>query len=105
MRPARDRFLDDAASILATAESGGVETGYSLLIGRDGSLHMVADSDWPLDSLAAHHGAERAYRVSQQGPQVCVEGRAGARNCKVSSEPMAAVARRMLSSPGLYRLS
>ena len=108
MRPPHDQFLEDAASILATAVEaarGGEETGYTLLIGHDGGLQMVAGSDWPLDTLAADRGAQRAYRVSRAGSQVCVEGRAGARKCSVSSEPPAAVARGMLGAPGLYRLT
>ena len=97
-----------AAYVMAapqTAEACGGGTGYSLLIRQDGSLHMVAESDWPLDRLASEHGAQRAYRVSQCGAQVCVEGRAGARRCRIETEPVAAVALRMLSTPGLYRLS
>lgn len=105
MRPARDTFLDDAASILATAEKASGETGYTLLIRRDGSLHMIAESDWPLDSLAAHHGAQRAYRVTNDGARVSVEGRSGYRKCRLASEPPGEVARGLLGAPALYRLS
>jgi hypothetical protein len=105
MKPARDRFLEDAASILTTAEQAEGETGYTLLIGREGGLELVAESDWPLERLAAERGAERAYRVTHAGGRVAVEGRQGARRCTVASEPMAAVARRMLGGPALYRLS
>ncbi|HZO52265.1 MAG TPA: hypothetical protein VFB63_06095 [Bryobacteraceae bacterium] len=105
MRPAHDPFLHDAATILATAGSVRSETDYTLLIQQDGSLHMVAESDWPLDSLAAHHGARRAYRIGHKGTQVFVEGRSGLRKCTLASEAPAAIARLMLSSPGLYRLN
>jgi len=54
------RFLDDAEEILKTAEaaSGATQnpTNFTILIGREGHIHMLADSDWPLASLDAHHG-------------------------------------------------
>jgi hypothetical protein len=37
----------------------------TILIAHDGGIRMFADSDWGLDSLAAHHGARAAYRVTR----------------------------------------
>lgn len=104
MKLRHDTFLRDAASILSTAEAPDGQTDYTLLIGQDGGLQMVADSDWPLDTLAAHHGAERAYRVRRGGGQVRVEGQSGTWNCTLASKPPAAVARGLLGAPGLYQL-
>ena len=53
----------------------------TILIGAEGGIHMVADSDWPLDSLQSHHGAKMAYRVSQSASVVRVEGRENSRTC------------------------
>lgn len=63
---------------------------------------MVAGSDWPLDSLQAHHGAQMAYRVSQQDSAVRVEGRAGSRTCQFKTETPAAVARLLLGPRSFY---
>ena len=78
------RFVDNAAQILSAAESA-VESGHTpsdmtILITPQG-IRMIADSDWPLESLQLHHGAEMAYRVSQSAIIVRVEGRAGSRTC------------------------
>jgi hypothetical protein len=78
------RFVDNAEQILSAAESA-VEAGHTpsdmtILITAEG-IRMIADSDWPLESLELHHGAKMAYRVSQSAAQVRVEGRAGSRTC------------------------
>jgi len=58
---------------------------------------MVADSDWPLDSLQAHHGARMAYRVSQRASIVRVEGRAGSRTCLFETAKPERAARLLLN--------
>ena len=62
------RFVDNAVQILDAAENvartGQAPTEFAILISAEGGIRMVADSDWPLDSLQAHHGAGMAYRVS-----------------------------------------
>ena len=79
------RFTEHAERILAVAESavlrGEACTEMTILIGRDDGIQILADSDWPLDSLAAHHGAKAAYRVTQQNGKVRVEGHEGHRSC------------------------
>ena len=96
------RFTEDAAGILDAAESASAR-GYAcsemtILIGQDGAIRMVADSDWPLDSLAAHHGAQTAYRVSERCGSVRVEGREGTRKCVLESPKPSHVARLMLAA-------
>jgi hypothetical protein len=66
---------------------------------------MVADSDWPLDSLQAHHGAGMAYRVSQHASMVRVEGRAGSRTCLFETEKPERVARLLLNHSPNYNLT
>jgi hypothetical protein len=79
------RFLDNAMQIFDAAEtaakSGQVPSDMTILISETGGIHMVADSDWPLESLQFHHGAKMAYRVSQSGAVVRVEGREHSRTC------------------------
>ena len=68
----------------------------TILIGQDGAIRMFADSDWPLDSLAWHHGAKASYRVSERRGSVRVEGREGMRTCVLQSVTPAETARRLL---------
>ena len=100
------RFLDNAAQILEAAESavqsGHTPTDMTILITAEGGIRMVADSDWPLDSLQAHHGARMAYRVSQNASHVRVEGRAGSRTCLFETAKPERAARLLLNSSPNY---
>ena len=72
------KILDAAESAV---QSGNAPTDMTILITAEGGIHMVADSDWPLDSLQTLHGAQMAYRVSQNASHVRVEGREQSRTC------------------------
>ena len=96
------RFVENAVRILEAAESA-VESGHTpsdvtILIGPEGSLRMVADSDWPLDSLQSFHSSNMAYRVSQRASMVRVEGRAGSRTCLFETPKPERAARLLLNS-------
>ncbi len=69
----------------------------TILLGGDG-IRMIADSDWPLDSLLWRHGAKTAYRVSEHGGRIRVEGREGATRCVLESARPQTVARMLLPS-------
>jgi hypothetical protein len=96
-------FLEDAEAILNAAqcatEAGSDAANFTILIGSDGGIHVLADSDWPLASLEAHHGARTIYRVNHAQGHVAVEGRCGIRRCRLESEHPQAVARRLLAGP------
>src|SRR5258706_8078935 len=83
------RFTEHAARLLEAAESASAHgescSNMTILIANDGGIRMFADSDWPLDSLALHHGAEAAYRVSEERGSVRVAGRQGSRRCLLES--------------------
>jgi len=83
-------------NILTAAESAGSCSHMTILIGHEGAIHMIADSDWPLDSLTWQHGAKTAYRVSEQSGSVRVEGREGSRTCTMESAKPMQVARFLL---------
>ena len=93
-------LAEQARNILDAAESasrsGQACTEMTILIGPEGHIRMVADSDWPLDSLARHHGAQSAYRVSEETGRIRVEGRDGARRCLLESSSPARIARLLL---------
>jgi len=80
----------------AAAARGENCTEMTILIGQDGGIQMLAESDWPLDSLACHHGARAVYRVSERRGSVRVEGREGSRTCVMESRSPAETARLML---------
>jgi hypothetical protein len=90
-------FAEQAQSILDAAESaasrGETCSEMTILIGQEGGIHMLADSDWPLDSLALHHGARSAYRVTGRNGSVRVEGREGGRICVMQSTVMKSLPR------------
>jgi hypothetical protein len=96
------RFAQDAQSLLdaasAASSNGDTCSEMTILIGRDGGFHMVAYSDWPLDSLALHHRARSAYRVSGRGGAVRVEGREGGQRCLMETESPARIARFLLGA-------
>ena len=95
-------FLENAERIFDTAASGygQQESGeLAIVIGQDGAIRMLMGSDWPLDSLQAHHGAIAAYRVSRSGTHVRVEGKSRTGSCMLQSEPVSSVARRLLADP------
>ena len=93
-------LAEQARNILDAAESasrsGQVCTDMTILIGPEGHIRMVADSDWPLESLARHHGAQSAYRVSEETGRIRVEGRDGMRRCLLESASPARIARLLL---------
>lgn len=90
----RTREILDAAE--SASRNGQACTEMSILIGPEGHIRMVADSDWPLESLARHHGAQSAYRVSEETGRIRVEGRDGMRRCLLESSSPARVARLLL---------
>lgn len=89
-------FLKNAESILATAEISPDGGNWTILTGTPGGIRMIADSDWPLDTLQAHTGAAAAYRIHRQPGQITVEGRSANQSCALRSTPPAQVARLLL---------
>ena len=99
-------FEENAAKIFDAAQdvvrAGLVPSDMSILIRRDGGIHLVVGNDWSLESLQAHHGAQAAYQVTQQGGTVRVCGRAGSRTCLFEAAKPDRVARHLLGAPVAY---
>ncbi len=91
-------FLTNAESILATAENNPDGTNWTILTGAPGGIRMIANSDWPLDSLQADSGADAVYRIHRHAGHVTVEGRSARQSCALRSDPPAQVARFLLGS-------
>jgi hypothetical protein len=94
------RLADQALEIMDAAENasrqGQACSEMTILIGPQGHIRMVADSDWPLDSLVRHHGAQSAYRVSERTGAIRVEGRDGTHRCLLESAVPSHIARLLL---------
>jgi hypothetical protein len=94
------RLAEQALEIMDAAENasrqGQVCSEMTILIGPQGHIRMVADSDWPLDSLARHHGAQSAYRVSERTGSIRVEGRDGTHRCLLESAAPSRIAKLLL---------
>jgi hypothetical protein len=93
------RFLDDARAIFETAESasrsGQSVSDFTMLIGHDGSIHVIASTDWPLDRLLSERGARAVYRIAGSNGRIELEARSASQTCKLESESPAARARRL----------
>lgn len=100
------RFLETAQQILEAAEnvmlSGEAPSEVAILLGAKSGIHIVMNSDWPLDSLQREHGAESAYRVSGSADRVQVDGRDGFRKCHLETIAPAQAARALLNSAPAY---
>jgi|SRR5436190_20997354 len=80
------RFVENAEKLMdAAVQTGHQPSHLTILLGCEGGMRMIADSDWPLDSLQSHHGATTVYRISQRREKVRVEGREGQRRCLFES--------------------
>ena len=88
-------LLANAENILETALAGEGEV--SILIGHDGAIRIMADTDWPLDSLQNYHGTREAYRVRRMAGRVRVEGKSAKNSCLLESEPPARTAHFLLA--------
>lgn len=94
--------MENAVKLLDAAEnarqSGHGVSEMTILISAAGAIRMVANSDWPLDSLQAHHGAATAYRVTKDEEKLRIDGREGLRSCRFESADTHQTTRLILGS-------
>jgi hypothetical protein len=83
-----NRFFEHAQQILETAtQAAGEDCRLFILVTSDGGVGMVSGSDWALDALRQHHGAQAAYRVTRRGTRVELEGCSGDLSCRLEAGP------------------
>ncbi len=93
------QIFDTALAAQCGEENGGENGEVTILIGQDNEICMIADSDWPLDSLVRERGAKSAYRVTgSPNGSVRVEGREGLRRCVMETSSPARTARLLLGA-------
>jgi hypothetical protein len=79
-----DPLLANAERLLETAANPArliQQPEWVVLVGPGSAIRMLAETDWPLESLRLHHGALMAYRISHAHGKVRVEGQADRRSC------------------------
>lgn len=102
-------LTENAQRILDTAVDaqriGGEASDWTIFIGPEGGLEMIAGVDNPLDSLAWSRGARMAWQVRHEDGGVYVEGCAARERCKLELAPPQRVARMLLGGMGMYQLA
>jgi hypothetical protein len=103
-------FIDNGARIFEAAQNvmntGEMPSDYTIVMGAQGGITMIADSDWPLDSLLREHGAGMAYRVKPGKDRVSVDGQDGNSSCHFEAVSPAQAAVFMLNAmPVSYTLA
>jgi len=96
-------LLDAAESAL---RAGGDVAPMTVLIGYQGGIRIVCNTDRPMYALQAEHGADMTYRVSQSGGRVRVEGQGRGQRCVMESGGAAVAARLLLGGvPPAYSIT
>ena len=103
-----DALLSNARKLLETA-TDSVECGlgggdWTVFIGPEGGLQMIAGTSTGLASLEWSRGATAAWQVSRSGGRVRVEGQAGRERCLLESQAKDGTARRLLNDCRMYEL-
>lgn len=102
-------LLANAKSLLETA-AGSVEAGlepdeWTVFVGPEGGLQMIAGAQHTLPALAADRGAAAAWQITRRAGAVRVEGLAGSDRCMLESRPASATLRRLVSDVRLYEVA
>lgn len=96
--------MDNTARLLETA-SGCAGSDYTLFIGPEGGLQMVAGAAESLEALSWTRGATSAWQVLNRPDAVRVEGWEQGRRCILESPRPACRAARVLGDLRLYELA
>jgi hypothetical protein len=100
------RILDTAADAERIGLTSGMDpSDWTIFIGPEGGLEMIAGAENPLDSLAWSRGARMAWQVTHLGGGVRVEGLAARERCKLELESPRQAASMLLGGAGLYQLA
>ena len=95
-------FIDNGAKIFEAAQNvmntGEMPSDYTIVMGAEGGITMIANSDWPLDSLLRENGGGTAYRIKPAADRVIVDGREGSSTCHFEAMSPTETARLVLNA-------
>jgi hypothetical protein len=106
-------LIENARKIMDTAAdaerlgltSGIAPSDWTIFIGPEGGLEMIAGVESSLDSLTWSRGARMAWQVRHLGGGVRVEGLAASERCKLEFESPRQAAWMLLGGSGMYQLA
>ena len=80
--------MKHAEEIFLAARAGSPDDcEMSILVSRDGGIHMLCATDWELEPLRIDHGARAAYRISRRDGGVRLEARSVDESCLFEAKP------------------
>lgn len=101
--------MHNAARLLETASSasdaGLAGSDWTVFIGPEGGVQMVAGATESLESLAWSRGARSAWQILNRETSVRVEGWQGGRRCMLESPKTGCSTDRLLGNLRLYELA
>jgi len=101
-------LIENAQRILDTAvearHNGLDSSDWTIFVGPEGGLEMIAGAEAPLDSLTWSRGARMAWQLRHAGGGIRVEGRSPFERCRLETETPSHAARMLLGSERLYQL-
>jgi hypothetical protein len=102
-----DHFLRNAQELfdVASADRSGDPTDIALLLRPDGGMHVIMDTPFALDSVAASRGARVAYRVTRTEASVTVVGQKDGRSCILQGASAGSFQRTALRDQPLYSIT
>lgn len=77
----------------------------TVLIDGRGGIQLIANSDWPMERLAAERGATTVYRVRHRNGRIEVEGREAESRCLLEAEKPEAVVKQLLRDSPRYQVT
>lgn len=100
-------FLDNAQQLfdVARADDRAEDLDFALLIRADGGVHMIMESQTPLDTGTAYAEAHTAYRVTRSRSGVRVEGKSAAQKCLLEDRGRLPAHRMFLRDQVLYSMT
>jgi len=101
-------LIENARRILDTAveaqHSGQDASDWTIFVGPEGGLEMIAGAETPLDSLTWSRGARMAWQLRHADGGIRVEGRSPFERCRLETEAPSRAAHMLLGSGRLYQL-
>jgi hypothetical protein len=96
------RLLESAANVAEAGMGGG---DWTVFIGPEGGVQMVAGAAESLESLVWSRGARAAWQIVNRGGSVRVEGWEAGQRCMLEAPKAGRRAERLLGDLRLYELA